>query len=178
MRSRWINTVFVVIGLLVAFVGLPAFDGWSMGSRVPTVGTQAEDFRLTDLEGKSQSLGQYRGKIVLVNFWATWCKPCTTEMPAMQTVYEKLRDKNFVVLAINELEDDEKVREHIKQYGHTFPVLMDHDNKVANQFGVFGLPVSVFIDQEGRVQEYIKGGLLTEQKIQMVVDRLQSISHG
>ena len=178
MRSRWINTVFVVIVLLVAFVGLPAFDGWSMGSRVPTVGTQAEDFRLTDLEGKSQSLGQYRGKIVLMNFWATWCKPCTTEMPAMQTVYEKLRDKNFVVLAINELEDDEKVREHIKQYGHTFPVLMDHDNKVANQFGVFGLPVSVFIDQEGRVQEYIKGGLLTEQKIQMVVDRLQSISHG
>jgi predicted transcriptional regulator len=55
---------------------------------------------------------------------------------------------------------------------------MDHDNKVANQFGVFGLPVSVFIDEEGRVQEYIKGGLLTEQKIQMVVDRLQSISHG
>lgn len=178
MRSRWINTVFVVIVLLVAFVGLPAFDGWSMGSRVPTVGTQAEDFRLTDLEGKSQSLGQYRGKIVLVNFWATWCKPCTTEMPAMQTAYEKLREKNFVVLAINELEDDAKVREHIKQYGHTFPVLMDHDNKVANQFGVFGLPVSVFIDEEGRVQEYIKGGLLTEQKIQMVVDRLQSISHG
>jgi peroxiredoxin len=99
-------------------------------------------------------------------------------MPAMQTVYEKLREKNFVVLAINELEDDAKVREHIKQYGHTFPVLMDHDNKVANQFGVFGLPVSVFIDEEGRVQEYIKGGLLTEQKIQMVVDRLQSISHG
>ncbi len=55
----------------------------------------AEDFRLTDLEGKSQSLGQYRGKIVLVNFWATWCKPCTTEMPAMQTAYEKLRDKEF-----------------------------------------------------------------------------------
>ena len=178
MRPRWINTVFVVIGLLVALMGLPAFDGWSMGSRVPTVGTQAEDFRLTDLEGKSQTLSQYRGKIVLVNFWATWCKPCTTEMPAMQTVYEKLREKNFVVLAINELEDDAKVREHIKQYGHTFPVLMDHDNKVANQFGVFGLPVSVFIDQEGRVQEYIKGGLLTEQKIQMVVDRLQSISHG
>jgi peroxiredoxin len=170
--------VFVVIGLLVAFVGLPAFDGWSMGSRVPTVGTPAEDFSLIDLEGKSQSLSQYRGKIVLVNFWATWCKPCTTEMPAMQTAYEKLREKNFVVLAINELEDDAKVREHIKQYGHTFPVLMDHDNKVANQFGVFGLPVSVFIDEEGRVQEYIKGGLLTEQKIQMVVDRLQSISHG
>lgn len=164
---------FLMVGLLVAILGFLPFDVWSMGSRVPAVGMQAEDFRLTDLEGKSQSLSQYRGKIVLVNFWATWCKPCTTEMPAMQASFDKLRDKGFVVLAINELEDDAKVREHIKQYGHTFPVLMDRDNKVANQFGVFGLPVSVFIDQEGRVQEYIKGGLLTEQKIDDVVARIQ-----
>jgi len=163
----------LMIGVFVAILGVLPFDVWSMGSRVPTVGMQAEDFHLTDLEGKSQSLSQYRGKIVLVNFWATWCKPCTTEMPAMQTMYDKLRDKGFVVLAVNELEDDAKVREHIKQYGHTFPVLMDRDNKVANQFGVFGLPVSVFIDQEGRVQEYIKGGLLTEQKIEETVARIQ-----
>ena len=173
MRSRKTNAVFVGFVLLAALTALTAFDGWSMGSRVPTVGMQAEDFQLADLDGKIQSLSQYRGKIVLVNFWATWCKPCTTEMPAMQTMYDKLRDKGFVVLAVNELEDDAKVREHIKQYGHTFPVLMDHDNKVANQFGVFGLPVSVFIDQEGRVQEYIKGGLLTEQKINDTVARIQ-----
>jgi peroxiredoxin len=147
---------------------------WSMGSRVPVVGMPAEDFRLVDLDGQAQSLSQYRGKIVLVNFWATWCKPCTTEMPAMQASFDKLRDKGFVVLAINELEDDVKVREHIKQYGHTFPVLMDRNNKVANQFGVFGLPVSVFVDEKGVVQEYIKGGLLTEQKIQEIVVRLQT----
>ena len=165
--------MFAMIALFVAFVGLPTLDVWSMGSRVPAVGTMVEDFHLTDLEGKSQSLSQYRGKIVLLNFWATWCKPCTTEMPAMQTVYDKLRDRGFVVLAVNELEDDAKVREHIKQYGHTFPVLMDRDNKVANQFGVFGLPVSVFIDQEGRAQEYIKGGLLTEEKIYQTVQRIQ-----
>jgi peroxiredoxin len=95
----------MVITLLVALAGLPAFDVWSMGSRVPAVGMQAEDFRLTDLAGKEQSLSQYRGKIVLLNFWATWCKPCTTEMPAMQSMYDKLRDKGFVVIAVNELED-------------------------------------------------------------------------
>ena len=173
MRSRKTNSVFVGFVLLAALIALPTFDGWSMGSRVPTVGMQAEDFQLADLYGKTQSLSQYRGKIVLLNFWATWCKPCTTEMPAMQKIYDKLRDKGFVVLAVNELEDDAKVREHIKQYGHTFPVLMDRDNKVANQFGVFGLPVSVFIDQEGRVQEYIKGGLLTEQKIDETIARIQ-----
>lgn len=148
---------------------------WAMGSRVPAVGTTAEDFRLTDLTGEEQRLSQYRGKVVLVNFWATWCKPCTTEMPAMQATYDKLRDTGFVVLAINELEDDTKVREHVKQYGHTFPVLMDRDNKVANQFGVFGLPVSVFIDEKGVVREYIKGGLLTEQVILDTVARIQRL---
>jgi peroxiredoxin len=173
MRSRSISTVPVVIVLIFVLVGLSTIDGWGMGSRVPAVGMEVEDFQLTDLDGKPQSLSQYRGKIVLLNFWATWCKPCTTEMPAMQASFDKLRDKGFVVLAINELEDDAKVREHIKTYGHTFTVLMDPDNKVANQFGVYGLPVSVFIDQQGRVQEYLKGGLLTEQMINDVVARIQ-----
>ncbi len=145
----------------------------AMGSRPPAAGMPAVGFTLTDLQGKAHSLEQYRGKIVLVNFWATWCKPCTSEMPAMQTVYDQLRDKDFVVLAVNELEDEAKVREHIQQYKHTFPVLLDRENQVANQYGVFGLPVSVFIDQQGVVQEYIKGGLLTEGKIQEIVSRIQ-----
>jgi peroxiredoxin len=165
----------VLLGVVIASFIAIISSGlvWAMGSRVPAVGTSAEDFRLVDLDGKSQSLSQYRGKVVLVNFWATWCKPCTTEMPAMQVTYEKLREKGFVVLAINELEDEVKVREHIKQHGHTFPVLMDRDNKIANQFGVFGLPVSVFIDEKGVVREYIKGGLLTEQGILDAVARIQ-----
>lgn len=174
MRSTRYGRYVLAAALMFAFAGATGLpQSWSMGSRVPTVGTPVDEFRLTDLDGKTHSLSQYRGKVVLVNFWATWCKPCTTEMPAMQASFDKLWDKGFVVLAINELEDEPKVREHIKQYGHTFPVLMDRDNKVANQFGVFGLPVSVFIDQQGRVQEYIKGGLLTEQMINDVVAKIQ-----
>src|SRR5581483_9744379 len=132
-------------------------------------GMPAADFTLTDLDGQARALSEYRGRIVLLNFWATWCKPCTTEMPAMQLSYDKLRERGFVVLAINELEDEAKVREHIRTYQHTFPVLLDHDNRVANIYGVYGLPVSVFLDAEGRIQEYIKGGLLTEQKIDETV---------
>ena len=169
MKELSLSAIVALVGIL----GFLPLDGWTMGSRVPAVGTAAEDFHLPDLTGKEQSLSQYRGKVVLVNFWATWCKPCTTEMPAMQSIYDKLREKEFVVLAINELEDEAKVRKHIKQHGHTFPVLMDRDNKVANQFGVFGLPVSVFIDEKGVVREYIKGGLLTEQVILDTVARLQ-----
>ncbi len=151
---------------------------WSMGSRVPAVGMPASEFSLQDLRGQTQSLTQYRGKIVLLNFWATWCKPCTTEMPAMEAAYMRLQNQDFVVLAVNELEDEAKVRQHIQEYGHTFPVLMDRDNRVANQYGVYGLPVSVFIDPDGRVQEYIKGGLLTEKKIYDVVERIRALQRG
>jgi peroxiredoxin len=173
MRRTYNNTMWGLLAVSLTCI-LTGSLVWGMGSRVPAVGTTAEDFHLLDLEGRQQSLSQYHGKVVLVNFWATWCKPCTTEMPAMQTMYDKLRVKGFVVLAINELEDDAKVREHIKQHSHTFPVLLDRDNKVANQFGVFGLPVSVFIDEKGVVREYIKGGLLTEQVILDVVARIQN----
>ena len=161
----------IVTALLLSTL---AGSALAMGSRPPAAGMPASEFSLTDLQGKAHSLEQYKGKVVLLNFWATWCKPCTSEMPAMQTVYDQLRDKDFVVLAVNELEDEAKVREHIHQYKHTFPVLLDHENRVANQYGVFGLPVSVFIDQQGVVQEYIKGGLLTERKIQEIVSRIQS----
>ena len=100
------------------------------------------------------------------------CKPCVKEMPAMQTAYKDLRDQGFVVLAINELEDEARVRAHISEHGHTFPVLLDHNNKVANMYGVRGLPVSVFVDESGRVTDYVKGGLLTESIIRDTVARL------
>ncbi len=167
----------VAVAMMVVMGGTPgpAFvaSSWAMGERPPVVGTAAADFSLVDLDGKAHRLSDYRGKVVLVNFWATWCKPCTTEMPAMQSTYDRLRGDGFVVLAVNELEDEAKVREHIKAYAHTFPVLLDHNNRVANMYGVFGLPVSVFVDPQGIVQAYVKGGLLTEQRIADVVGRIK-----
>ena len=161
----------VVLAFLSGFAGSRAL---AMGKRPPLAGMPAADFTLTDLNGQEQRLSQYRGQIVLLNFWATWCKPCTTEMPAMQSAYDRLREKGFVVLAVNELEDDDKVREHIRTYQHTFPVLMDRENRVANLYGVYGLPVSVFIDEAGIVQAYIKGGLLTEEKISDEITRIRA----
>ena len=173
MRAH-MSKVAMGIAVLVLALGFTGESVLGMGERVPAAGMPAADFTLTDLEGRQQSLSQYRGKVVLLNFWATWCKPCTTEMPAMQTTFDKLRGKGFVVLAVNELEDDEKVRAHIREYKHTFPVLMDRENRVANLYGVYGLPVSVFIDEAGVVQAYIKGGLLTEQKIEDEIARIRA----
>jgi peroxiredoxin len=136
-----------------------------MASRLPLVGGPAPEITLQDLQGQEVKLADLRGKVVLLNFWATWCKPCKEEMPAMQASYDKLRGQGLVVLAVNELEDTEKVIEHVRKHGHTFPVVMDHDNRVANRYGVVGLPASFIVDRQGIVREKIFGSLLTEERI-------------
>ena len=165
MVSMYLTATVLCLGM-----GIPA--SWGMASRPPLLGSPAPAFQLTTLTGVEGSLDQYRGQVVLLNFWATWCQPCTKEMPAMQAAYDALRDQGFVVLAINELEDVQKVREHIAEHQHTFEVLLDPDNHVANQYGVVGLPVSIFIDKTGHVRKIVKGGLLTEQSITETVHPL------
>jgi len=156
-----------VLFLIVIVANLLGFYG--MAGRPPLLGSPAPEIVLKDLQGHEVRLSDLRGKIVLLNFWATWCKPCKEEMPAMQASYDKLRDQGFVVLAVNELEDVEKVAEHIRTHGHTFLVVMDHDNRVANQYGVVGLPASFLIDRQGIVREHIFGNLLNEQRIAELV---------
>jgi peroxiredoxin len=156
-----------VLFLIVIVASLLGFYG--MAERPPLLGSPAPEIALKDLQGHEIKLSELRGKVVLLNFWATWCKPCKEEMPAMQASYDKLRDKGFVVLAVNELEDVEKVAEHIKTHGHTFLVVMDHDNGVANRYGVVGLPASFLIDRQGIVREHIFGNLLTEERIAELV---------
>lgn len=160
--KRVLSAVSVVI-ILVGLLG--------MAARPPLVGSPAPEIVLKDLQGQDVKLSDLRGKVVLVNFWATWCKPCKEEMPAMQASYDKLRDKGFVVLAVNELEDTARVAEHIRTHGHTFEVVMDHNNQVANRYGVVGLPASFLIDRQGIVRERVSGNLLTESRIEEMVKK-------
>jgi len=160
------KTVLSAIGVLLVLSGL-----LGMAARPPLVGSPAPEIVLKDLQGRDVKLSDLRGKVVLVNFWATWCKPCKEEMPAMQASYDKLRDKGFVVLAVNELEDTARVAEHIRTHGHTFEVVMDHNNQVANMYGVVGLPASFLIDPQGIVRERISGSLLTESHIEEMVKK-------
>src|SRR5713226_7767768 len=138
---------------------------FGMAGRPPLIGSPAPEIALKDLQGQEVKLSDLHGKVVLLNFWATWCKPCKEEMPAMQAAYDRLRGAGFVVLAVNELEDAAKVIEHVRSHGHTFPVVMDHDNRVANRYGVVGLPASFLVDRQGIVREHIFGNLLTEERI-------------
>ena len=160
------KTIVSAASLLIVLSGL-----LGMAARPPLVGSPAPEITLKDLQGRDVKLSDLRGKVVLVNFWATWCKPCKEEMPAMQASYDKLRDKGFVVLAVNELEDTARVAEHIRTHGHTFEVVMDHNNQVANMYGVVGLPASFLIDPQGIVRERISGSLLTESHIEEMVKK-------
>jgi len=171
MKKTKIATVMFMLGFFMLLHDwLPSV--WGMASRPPLVGSPAPEFQLENLSGATQSLKDYRGKVVLLNFWATWCQPCTKEMPAMQAAHTSLQNQGFAVLAINELEDIKNVRAHILEHRHTFDVLLDPDNQVANMYGVVGLPVSVFIDKSGHVRKVVKGGLLTEQLILETVQLL------
>ena len=120
----------------------------------------APDFKLPDMNEKKHALKQYRGKVVLVNFWATWCPPCIREMPSLEKLYQKFSDKPFVMLAINQWEDEEKVFEFMGQLDTfpTFPILFDPDSTVSAAYGVQGLPSSFIIDKQGRIVYRATGG--------------------
>jgi len=111
---------------------------------------QKADFTLSDLQGKSWHLEDLKGKVVLVNFWATWCPPCRKEMPDLQALYDKYKDQGFVVLSISD-EEAAKVSPFVTERNISYPVLLDPGRKVNDAFVVEGIPKSFVYDREGKL---------------------------
>ncbi|MEJ2179937.1 MAG: TlpA disulfide reductase family protein [Gammaproteobacteria bacterium] len=112
---------------------------------------QAADFTLKDSDGKVHQLGKYRGRVVIVNFWTTWCPPCRFELPSMERAYEQLKKEGIEILAINVGEDADTIFTFTADYPVTFPLLMDLDSSVINDYPVVGLPTTFVIGPEGRL---------------------------
>lgn len=144
-----------------------------MGDRPSLVNGPAPLFTLNDLEGRPVNLIDYRGKIVLLNFWANWCEPCKKEMPEMQTAYEQYKDQAFVVLAINFGGNADQASSFAHHGRLIFPILLDPGVKVAARYGVVSLPVSFFIDKEGIIKERVFGGGLTADSIGKTIRHMQ-----
>jgi len=114
-------------------------------------GDKAPDFRLTKIGGGEVSLSDYRGKVVLLNFWATWCPPCREEMPLFKDVYKKYRDNGFEIIAVSTDASTDVVKDFISEYSIKFVVLHDREGKLSSLYGIQGLPTSFLIDREGIV---------------------------
>lgn len=151
--------------LLVAFVAVACTGP---GSAVPqgiNEGTRARNFTLKTIDGGKASLSDYRGNVVLVNFWATWCAPCRAEIPDLEAASQTHKDEGFVVLGINVEESQQAVEAFVAEMGMTYPVLLDEHGQVMSEYRSQGLPMSLLLDKEGVIQvRHV--GILTGDKLE------------
>jgi cytochrome c biogenesis protein CcmG/thiol:disulfide interchange protein DsbE len=165
----------VLVGLLVLlFVGRGSVSGQGTADRlatpVPRI-EEAPEFALQTVDGRPVKLSDYRGQVVLLNTWATWCPPCRAEMPDLEAYYRDHQDDGFVVLAINSQESVDTVTGFLGDHGFTFPVLLDPDGVVMSSYEIRGLPTSFFIDRDGMVRG-VWSGQLSPARLKELVDPL------
>lgn len=153
----WRDKLTLILLLVVAYLVLqrlgymlsaPAISPGEVRTRQPF----PIDFRLPDLRDQPIRLSDLRGRVVLLNFWATWCPPCRAEMPSMQALYQDYREKGFEILAISsDVKGKETVAPFVERLGLTFPMLLDPRNVVGTQLRVRGIPTSYVLDKQGRI---------------------------
>ena len=143
------------------------------GELKPWTGGATPTLSLQDPQGKTHDLAAYRGKVVLVNFWATWCVPCREEMPSMQALRAQLAHKPFEVLAVNMMESEEKIAAFGESELIDLPVLMDRDGAAARRWNVRMLPASFVIDRRGAIRYQLVGEAnWTAANIRSPIERL------
>jgi peroxiredoxin len=165
-RNKALPLIILGVGLLLiaaaAYVLLPDISASSSNlDAIPVkVDYPAPELTLTNLGGSPVSLADYRGKVVLVNLWATWCPPCKEEMPALESFYRKHADEGFTIVAINDGDPTADVVQFVKDYGLTFPVWLDPTYIATEKaFKTLNLPSSFVIDREGQIVLSWVGGI-------------------
>ena len=139
----------------------------------PWTGGAAPPLVLQDLEGRTQRLADYRGKVVLINFWATWCAPCLAEMPSISRLRAALAGQPFVVLAVNLAEPESRIRRFMEQVPLEFAVLLDRDTAVAKAWRARILPASFVVGPDGRIRYSVLGEIdWTEARVRKAIQAL------
>lgn len=117
----------------------------------PLVGRQAPSFTLTLFDGKALTLEDLHGKVVFLNFWASWCVPCRAEAKSLESAWQKYKDRRVVFLGVNIQDKEEDARSFLKEFGITYLNGRDSSGKIAIDYGVWGIPETFFIDRQGRI---------------------------
>ena len=141
----------LILCCLAAMAHAQQLKAWSGGA------ASTPPLALQDLDGKPHRLEDYRGKVVLVNFWATWCGPCREEMPSMNKLRASLAGQPFAVLAVNFAESEPRIRRFMDQVPMAFPVLLDRDSATAKAWGARVLPMSFLVGPDGRIRYSVVG---------------------
>ena len=131
-------------------LSLPALAGSSSGGPAPA-------FTLASRAGQDVSLTQYKGNVVMINFWASWCGPCRQEMPLLESIYKKYNKLGFTMLGVNVEPDSNAANEWLKQTPVSFPILYDKESKVSKAYDVATMPSTVIIDRSGKVRMLHRG---------------------
>jgi cytochrome c biogenesis protein CcmG/thiol:disulfide interchange protein DsbE len=162
---------FVVsLALLLGLLGLLAYG---LTSRPLVVGAAAEgrpanDFRLPSFDGQSIALSDSQGRVVVLNFWASWCAPCRVEAPVLEQAWRQYRDQGVVVLGINIWDKEPEARAFKREFGLTYPNVLDDGGRVAIEYGVAGIPETIVIGSDGRVAAKHTGPVTAERIAELV----------
>jgi peroxiredoxin len=171
-RLQWVGII-----IAAAVIG----SGWTWLSRAPeglddvaspVAGRPAPDFTLQSVDGQTIKLADFRGKVVILNFWATWCPPCRAEMPALEEVYQARRDEGLVVLAIDQNEAPDSVKSFQAELGLTFPLLLDPGYTVSDQYRINLLPSTFFIGRDGVIRDVVFGGPMNRALLESKIESL------
>lgn len=153
------SVIWVLVLMLMPALGhaeISAFE--KAGMIIPKTSKSAPDFELKNIAGETVKLSDFKGKVLLLNFWATWCAACKGEMASMQNLYSSLKKEGVEILAVSiDRWNEDRVRDYANTSQLTFPVLLDQDQKVRKQYYVMGLPTSYLIDGEGEIRGYASG---------------------
>ncbi|MDH5752935.1 MAG: TlpA family protein disulfide reductase [Deltaproteobacteria bacterium] len=154
--TPWLIGPSVLLAVLAAAVFLPgkpplAMEDNPLWMSFPKKPMEALEFKTVDDKGNEVSLSDFKGKVVFLNFWATWCPPCVREMPAMERLQSAMRGQPFVILAMNQAEKPETVQKFKEKTGFTFRLLMDKGARIGIDYGANSLPMTYIIDAQGKI---------------------------
>lgn len=161
-RGLLVVPLVILLSLVLAACGDSAetSPGKLVSEVAPRVNYLAPDFQLKDYQGNQVRLSNFKGKPVLINFWATWCPPCRAEMPEIEAAYRKYKEKyGLVVLGIDAREDNSSVKKYVEDGGYSWDMPMDYEGTVIANYGVAAFPTSFFVDRQGYIRATQIGGM-------------------
>lgn len=168
MKFQSLNTVqkkhalgvFAACALLGGLLLTESCSGTGSGTTPPKkindTSAGAPNFTAKNLEGKDVKLNDFKGKVVLVNFWAVWCGPCQEEVPELVELYNIYRDKGFVIVGVSDPSDSNEIKSFVREHKMTYPVVID-PGSISEEYNVVGFPTSFLIDREGKVVQKFPG---------------------